>query len=48
MFVISQEGLKMDSMKMRVIVKWPISKSIFEERSFHGLLNFIESLLEIQ
>ena len=46
-FVISAEGLKMDSEKIKAIVEWPSPKSIFEVRSFHGLAIFAENSLRI-
>lgn len=39
-FVVSAEGIKMDSKKVRAILEWPSPKSIIEVRSFHGLATF--------
>jgi hypothetical protein len=39
-FVISADKLKMDPDKVEVIKNWPLPKSIFEVRSFHGLASF--------
>ena len=39
-FVVSKEGLKMDSEKVQAILEWPTPQSTFEVRSFHGLVSF--------
>lgn len=39
-FVVSVEGLKMDSEKVKVILEWPTPRSATEVRSFHGLASF--------
>jgi hypothetical protein len=39
-FVISLEGVKMDSKKVRAILEWPSPRIITEVRSFHGLAKF--------
>jgi len=39
-FVISTEGFKMDSEKVRAILEWPSPRSITEVRSFHALSTF--------
>ena len=39
-FVVSVDGLKMDPQKIKAIIEWPSSKSVFEVRIFHGLASF--------
>ena len=42
-FVIYVDKLRMDLDKVEVIKNWPSPKSIFDVRSFHGLLVSTES-----
>ena len=39
-FVIFANELKMDPEKVNAIKNWPLPKSVFEVRSFHGLASF--------
>ena len=44
-FVISKEGLKMDSEKVPAIVEWPSPKNVFKVQSFHGLASFYKKII---
>ncbi|XP_024177783.1 uncharacterized protein LOC112183652 [Rosa chinensis] len=41
-YVISAEGIKVDSNKITAILEWPTPKSIHDIRSFHGLASFYQ------
>ena len=45
-FVVSKDGLKMDTEKVQEIVDWPSPRSIFEVRSFHGLASFHRKIIK--
>jgi hypothetical protein len=44
-FVISSNELKMDPEKVRAIKEWPSPRSMFEVRSFHGLVSFYSKFI---
>ena len=39
-FLISDDHLKMDPKKLKVILQWPTPENVGEVRSFHGLASF--------
>lgn len=39
-FVISKEGIQIDSHKVTTVLNWPTPKSITKIKSFHDLVNF--------
>ena len=39
-FVVLVEGLKMDPVKVKVILEWPTPRYATEVRSIHGLASF--------
>ena len=39
-YVITAQGIEMDEEKVKAIQDWPTTKSVSEERSFHGLASF--------
>ena len=45
-FVMSKDGLKMYSEKVKVIVFWLSPKHIFEVRNFHGLARFYRKFIK--
>jgi hypothetical protein len=44
--VISNEGLKMDSEKVKAILEWKTPKCTFDVISFHGLEIFYKKLIQ--
>ena len=45
-FMVSEEGLNMDPDKMQTILSWPIPRSAYEVRSFHGLISFYRKFIK--
>jgi hypothetical protein len=43
--VISSNELKMDPEKVKAIKEWPSPRSMFEGRSFHGLVSFYRKFI---
>ena len=45
-FMVSEEGLNMDRVKMQTILSWPIPRSAYEVRIFHGLVSFYRKFIK--
>ena len=45
-FMVSEEGLNMDPYKMQTILSWPIPRSAYEVRSFHGLASVYRKFIK--
>ena len=43
---ITKEGVKMDEVKVKAIMEWPVSKKVKDVQSFLGLANFYRQFVE--
>ena len=39
-YVALAEAIKMDPNKIEAVISWPVPKSFYDIRSFHGLASF--------
>jgi len=39
-YIVTEDGIKVDESKVEAIRSWPIPKSIYDVRAFHGLASF--------
>ena len=44
--VIEKEGIKMEKEKIKVVVNWPVPKSVKEVQKFLGLANYYWRFIE--
>ena len=44
--VVSKEGIKVDESRVDAIATWPVPKTLFDIRSFHGMISFYRRFIK--